>query len=172
MKKYKYIFFVLIILLGGVIYTIFSKNESPSEGVAPLADTTSDRYINSEYGFSFKISSTTRVDEISDEPGETIIVKDDLGSFQVHINTFDEGDIVITKERIAKDIPDFKVLDSEDVVIDKLARGLAFTSKVKDNETTEVWFVINSHLYQVSAPLNDRDFLVGTLTTWKFDQLR
>lgn len=167
MNKYKHILYLLLLLLiGFLVFKVVYKESGYSNESENI--TSSLEYTNEYYNFSFEYPSGLTIDEISEDIGETIVVKGDLGSFQIHITPFDEGDIVISKERIESDIPGINISENENVSIGKLARGLAFTLKGKDLETTEVWFVYKDSLYQISAPLAKRDFLVKILTTWKF----
>ena len=110
------------------------------------------------------------------EGGETVVVQDTKrqAGFQIHLEPYDDPDTDITAERLARDIPEMKVKDPQEVLVgapstssgQAAGKGLAWVAS--DTGTREVWFIFGGTLYQLTAPLSNDTLLQRVLNTWSF----
>jgi hypothetical protein len=108
----------------------------------------------------------------ADENGaQTVALQNASGDgVQITITPFDEDLAVLSKERIAQDVPDLKISDEQSVEIGANHTGLAFKS---DNAafggaSREVWFVFRGNLYQISTYERLDPLLKAIFATWQF----
>lgn len=153
---------------------------APPAGGAP--DNAPDNALSQTYAhenpnFSFRHPDGFSTSSLSDENGETVLVRgwSDQESFQIYITPFDEpfdpapgGPGPITPERIREDIPDMVIEQARELEIAGV-KMLAFLSgESSAGRTREVWFAHGPHLYQITAyPEFDRG-LAEILMTWVF----
>ncbi|KKT74976.1 MAG: hypothetical protein UW71_C0010G0013 [Parcubacteria group bacterium GW2011_GWB1_44_7] len=138
-----------------------------------------------EAGFSFSYPdgfSVSRLSASAEGAGETIVVQDSKrqAGFQIHLEPYNDPDTDITAARLARDIPEMKVKDPQDVLIggasgrnqistprrNLISTGLAWVAE--DTGTREVWFIFGGTLYQLTAPLSNDTLLQRVLNTWNF----
>lgn len=186
---------LLVATLGVFVYAqrskiietvVMIKDQSPEEQnttivtdeqvLASASSSEMSIYTHPSNAFSFEYPADLSVSSFGvayDESGETILVQDNKGKsgVQVIISSFDE-DIVLTEERIRRDIPDLAMLDVHTRTLgvgEKKVEAVVFTSTNSSvGKSSEAWFVHGGQLYQVSAP-RDAEYLLGSiLTSWKF----
>lgn len=129
-------------------------------------------YTDIDYNFSFSYPGTYTASAFSDiEDTKTIL----LGSFasksgaQVFISPFDE-DIVLTTERIKKEMPDLVVLEPKSIPLGGIT-GVSFRStNTLNTESYELWLVYRGKLYQVSAPVVNKDLFDAIITKWQWHE--
>lgn len=163
----KAVIVVLILVIGG--FFMFSKNKDISE--TPITENSSQQvniYQNSIYGFSITLSGEMLATEFEESGGDTILIKDSTYQMQIRITPFDE-DIVLTKERIKKDIPDIKMENPEAVSIDG-TEGVTFTSDTDGTRYKEVWFVRGGYLYQTLSLASGDEVTNKIISGWKWSQ--
>jgi len=186
----------IAIILGVFIYMqrskivetiVFMKDPSPQEqGVStvideqvPLVSASSlgvKTYTHLSGAFSFEYPADLSVSSFGvayDESGEIILVQDNKGKggLQIIVSVFDE-DVVLTEERIRRDIPDLVMLDVRVRTLgigEKKVQAVVFTSTNSSmGKSSEAWFVYGGRLYQVSTPRDAEYLLDKILTSWKF----
>lgn len=187
---------LIVITLGMFMYAqrskiietvVIIKDSSPEEKnstivadeqvlIAPVSSSDMKIYTHPSNAFSFEYPVDLSVSSFGvayDELGETILVQDNKGKsgVQVIISLFDE-DVVLTEERIHRDIPDLVMLDVHTRTLgvgEKKIEAVVFASTNSSvGKSTEAWFVHGGQLYQVSAPRDAEYLLSNILTSWKF----
>jgi hypothetical protein len=131
-----------------------------------------NKYTHQDPVFSFEYPKEFSIGSFKDANGETVLVQDSSQtakkSFQIYITPQDEY-FLVTKERIAQDVPETVVLNSREVSIGS-AKGLAFTSKDQSGSATrEVWFTNGSYLYQITGYPEGEGVIGEMLGTWRFE---
>ena len=142
------------------------------------------RHESAGFSFSYPEGFTvSRLPSAEGGGGETIVVQDSKrqAGFQIHLEPYDDPDTGITAERLARDIPEMKVKDPQEVLIgDTSGRNQTFTGRenlistglawvAEDTGTREVWFIFGGTLYQLTAPLSNDTLLQRVLNTWSFN---
>ena len=137
-------------------------------------------YRDSVRKFSFAYPEDTTATHFKEgDEGETILVREKDGNnnspankkkeFQIFISAFDESS-PLTKQRILKDVPDLKIENPQDLILNGNTPALMFFS---DNpsigSTREVWFVRNGELYQIATHAELDAWFAGIMSTWKFE---
>jgi hypothetical protein len=176
MKKFLIIIIILIIVGAAVFGLSAKKGEKPAdvgdadgaEKIAALSLT--ERYTSDAYHFSFNRATSTTVEEIPLEEGQTFVAHDTTAGveFQIHVSSFDSAEKNITKERLLADIPDLSIIEEQPVLIGEGGSGLAFFSEESSLRYRQVWFAHGDFLYQITAPEKSDAFLQNTLNTWQF----
>ncbi len=177
----------ILLIVGAVIIlaifiTVFQsgvlKKETPpnEQGISdtntPASSIIQSTYTHPSPKFSFEYPDGFSVGSFPEgEDSETILIhnKDGEHSVQILISPFDEN-IVLTKKRILEDAPDTEVNSEKEIAIGKNAKGLIFESTNSSGPTTEMWFVHNDHLYQISAPIGSKEMLNDIITTWQWNK--
>jgi hypothetical protein len=175
---------IALAILGGLLW-LGSNRSSQSDldwGEVSFGSATSSlaalnlwqTYQSESHHFSFKYPPGFTVGSFRDGKGEAVVVQNVVAKqgFQVYITPIDE-DIQITQERIKTDIPGWKVLDPQPVLLgvnDTDGRGLAFKSENPTfGQSREVWFTYGGYLYQVSTYLVLDSLLQQVMNTWVFE---
>lgn len=122
-----------------------------------------------KFSFNYPAGFTANILPSTEAGGETIVVQNQSknAGFQIYLEPYDASDTDITKERLAQDIPEMKIKESQEVIIGSSGRGLAFVAA--DTNTREVWFIFGGTLYQITAPIENDTLLQRVLNTWKFE---
>lgn len=147
-----------------------------------------ERYTNTLVGFSFLYPKEFTISSFGspyDETGETVLLqsleaglsgRDKERGLQILITPFDE-DIILTVERIRKELPSLAVVNAKEVSfgsaavskIDRTAWGVIFGSKNSFmGKSHEAWFVFEKRLYQISAPADSEELFNEVVRSWKF----
>ena len=156
------------------------ETTSPPPNTQAAIEAISGTYTNPRQHFSFQYGSQYQVRELinRNESGivedETVIIepRDTRGAgdgVQVAITPFSEGDAILTKERIQRDIPDMHMGDARTIVLGGVD-AISFLSNNSDfgGANKEVWLGHNNFLFQISAYVSSTALLNNILTTWKF----
>lgn len=153
---------VVIAIIGGA-GAFFPKSLQ-----TPKAST----YTDTDYGFSFSYPMAYTTSAFSDtEDTKTIL----LGSFasksgtQIFISPFDE-DIILTIERIKKEMPDLVVLEPQSLSVDGIPGVVFQSTNALNTESWEFWFVRKGNLYQVSTPTANKDLFDVIITKWQWSK--
>ncbi|MDP3954319.1 MAG: hypothetical protein Q8Q06_02790 [bacterium] len=126
-------------------------------------------YSDPELGFSFDYPDSFNVGSYDEDAGKVIILQNNNVGFQLYITPFDEADTVITPERLKQDIPDLSIEEPIQIAIDK-AIGLVFLSDSESlGKTREIWWVHQSHLYQITTYTEFDNAMVEILKSWVFN---
>ncbi len=183
---------ILWIILGGLILVIFAiaalnfklLNIEPSNTKSSNSETSdasnikpsdikplnSETFSHTDPNFSLQYPKNISITKFEDGASETILLKDpQQKDTQIFISSFDE-DIVLSAERIKKDLPKLVIENPTEVMIGGKVKAVSFTST--NNlaiPTREVWFVYNGYLYQISIPLEIESAIGEILKTWKFN---
>lgn len=145
-----------------------------AEAIAEIASYKYDQtYTDPTYNFSFKYPTNFEVTSAPEQSdGVAIIVQDLVKKIgvQIIITKSDGPDIDLTADIIHTKISDMRVDQSQEILIGKNRKGLAFMSdnKVFGGKSREVWFVYNGNLYQISTYMELDEFLKGLFATWQF----
>lgn len=152
---------VLVALYGAAMF--WQRSSKASDSMA---------YTDTDYHFSFLYPRVYHARSFSDlEDTKTVLVEDQdiKQGLQVFVSPFDE-DITLTTERIKKEMPDLVVLEPQNISMDGVT-GVAFRStNALSTESSELWFVHNGNLYQVSAPVTSKDLFDAIITKWKWNE--
>lgn len=159
-KKIVFVTLTILVLAGGVMF--FRPN-------APAAPTT-QTYADTDYSFSFSYPHEYQARSFSDlEDTKTILVENHQTKqgVQVFVSAFDE-DITLTPERIKKEMPDLVVLEPKNLLVGGVT-GISFRStNALSTESRELWFVYAGNLYQISAPIANKDLFDAIITKWQW----
>lgn len=147
---------ILVLIVLGILGFFAWQKNLPTSDVGKL-----NAYQNDTYGFSFALSEGATTTSVPDESGETILIQ---GKVQIYIMPFDE-DIVLTAERIKKDIPDLKMGDEKSAKVGETS-AVSFTDL--DQNTREIWFVRGGYLYQVSSVSADEKVTEEIMESWRW----
>ena len=128
-----------------------------------------------KFSFNYPAGFTANILPSTEAGGETIVVQNQSknAGFQIHLEPYDDSDTEITAERLARDIPEMKIKEPQEVVIGSyedqmlVGRGLAWIAS--DTGTREVWFIFSGTLYQITAPMENDALLKRVLGTWQFE---
>lgn len=166
----------LLVLVAGIFYWS-TKNDSSSainsdtyqsgatvgavKEIKKYAYTESYTHPTKNFSFNYPKSFTAKL--LSNDGVETILVQNTTTKVgaQIVISTFDGPDIDITADVLKSEIPDMKIDNPQALAVAGERKGLAFGS---DNpafggKSSEIWFVHQSHLYQMSTYYEFEDFL-------------
>lgn len=169
---------IVLVILVGAFFLLKKNNTQPNTALpgstfgdavksAVASQNLSEftgKYENTDYGFKFSYPDSFSVKEIDEDSGFTVLAEGGANkTFQIYINSFDEPG-PITPDRIKKDLPDMKIIQSQDFSLDGVP-ALAFQT----DTTVEVWFVRGENLYQVTSLKDFTDDLSKILATWKFE---
>lgn len=148
-----FIAIAVIALTGAGAFWFFLSRDVETEGQrqisVPVSEKSADiseTYTNSKYGFSFDHSKELNISEFTEDNVDVILAS---SGFQILISPFDEPG-PITKERILKDIPDM-IITNDKIISVGGESALSFRSKDESGETSEIWFVHNGYLYQITS---------------------
>jgi len=192
-----------VLALFFILYSIFQSRGSKISTATSTPDTAAtiksyeytQEYSHPTYHFSFKYPDGFTVSTIPPvmsevEPsadngqGETVLVEsaDSKAGVQIVISPYG-SDVDITAEMIARDIPEMKVSDAQELLVGEGRKGLAFMSdnpafcaspepcaEEGNGKAREVWFVFGGNLYQISTYAEQDEFLKGLFGTWQFKQ--
>ncbi|MES3031036.1 MAG: hypothetical protein V4697_01330 [Patescibacteria group bacterium] len=180
MKKLITLTTILILVLGGYAFYNYQKKAHTDDGPTPEALSEiskykyTETYVDPSFGFSFNYPEGFSVLQVPDEDGGAILIiqnsQKEIG-LQIAITPFGEGYIQVTPEIIKGEMIDMTIENSREVSVGTLGKGLAFES---DNEnfggaSSEIWFIVRSHLYQMTTYAREKAFLQGLFATWKFN---
>ena len=173
-----------------------TPNETSSQGsqTSISAYQYTQEYSHPTYHFSFKYPDgftvstippvMSEVEPSAEGQGETVLVEsaDSKVGVQIVISPYG-SDVDITAEMIARDIPEMKVSDAQELLVGEGRKGLAFMSdnpafcaspepcaEEGNGKAREVWFVFGGNLYQISTYAEQDEFLKGLFGTWQFKQ--
>lgn len=149
MKKIKNIKVVLMVFaaitLVGVVAVLLPNPSKPSNTLI---------YTDTDYGFSFSYPENYKPRAFSDlEDTKTILIEnsDTNQGAQVFVSPFDE-DIVLTPERIKKEVPDLVVLEPQNRSLGGVTGVVFRSTNALNTESKELWMVHKNNLYQISLP--------------------
>lgn len=201
-RTYTIVGLIVILAAGAVAVLMFTGRESGdmdtgrSGEVAPLRifpitiSEAEQKNLNlpntfksSDPAFSFSYPEGFTASRLPGaEGGETVVVQDTkrTAGFQIHLEPYEDPDTDITTERLARDIPEMKIKEVQDVwiggadgadghpvsVSSVSGKGLAFIAS--DTGTREVWFIFGGTLFQLTAPIENDTLLQRVLGTWSF----
>jgi hypothetical protein len=145
-----------------------AQGGSNDESSASSLDTA---YENHAYGFRFEYPSTMTVGELEESGGYVVLAESSKGqkSFQVFVLPWDEGEAVLTPERVRQDLPDIVIANPQIATLPDGRQALIFESKEGDMATREVWLVHDGYLYQITASLALDATLAEIMATWTFE---
>ena len=156
--------FLLGLAVGaGTLFVFYRPAENKIDDiiVAPLevrgerVNEDTFRYENEEYAFSLEYPNTLTVYEFNEGQESITIVFENRGKeegFQIFVTPY--GEDTISNERIAKDIPSGVMENPIEILLgkEKNIRALHFSSYAPIIGTsTEVWFLGNDYLYEVTT---------------------
>lgn len=128
-------------------------------------------YRNEQYQFSILVPDSVVVVERNEGQGAISVTLEDRAAevgFQIFVVPFLEQQI--SEERFRMDIPTGIRRETKDIAIDGAVGASFYSVHELLGETSEVWFVKNGYLYEVTT-LKDLDqWLSGIMTTWEFTE--
>ena len=152
----------------------FQKNSDTAKTDAnqPKAPEVLVPYSNPDFKFTIQIPNSLTEHNIPDKNGSlTILFKSDdkNKNFQIRASSFDEPP-PLTAARVKKALPDMMMDQPEDITIGDGIPALSFYSQDASlDDSKEIWFVANGHLYQISGYANSESWLMNILASWKFN---
>lgn len=123
-------------------------------------------YKNTTYKFSLEVPQNVNPSDFDDDGGHNVLIQDKAFGMQVYITPFDEN-IILTKERIQKDVPDLEMENPITITINGIA-GVAFVSADGGQKYRQVWFVNKGHLYQTLSLVSYDTAIGEMLQSWKW----
>lgn len=165
----KYIGILIIILLVSSSIWWYGRTKENSSS-ATITTATSNQYLDPQYKFSFSKPEGFVITSFKDEGGYTVLLQDkDKNGIQIYISPFDE-DIVLTGERIKKDIPDIVMNNIQTISVGGVqAQAFEGQNSIFGGATHEVWFVHQYALYQIVTKPALESTLQTIITSWKFN---
>ncbi len=189
--KTRYIIIICIAALGlfaGITY-IASKNPS-SSGTASVSDVDAlfksnkvedfdaptqpkipagyKQYVHPVSKLSFLHPQDYTVGLFPEGDAEVILVqKEGSEGVQILVSAFDETNTNLTPERIKKEIPDIEMTAEKNINLGS-TQGVYFQSTSSSGPTHEFWFIYQSKLYQLSAPLVSGPLVEALVSTIRF----
>lgn len=137
-----------------VLFPTLVGSQAPATASAtpPAVQSSSPRYTDSTYDFSFSYPEGFSPRAIDDSGTRTITLSDKSGAgLQIAVSAFDEPG-PLTEARIKQDLPDLPMDDVQNVSVGRGVPALAFLSSGGPfGDSAEVWFVYKGALYQISA---------------------
>lgn len=128
-------------------------------------------YENDQYGFSLFYPDHLQVREREEGQGASTIVFQDTNAvqgFQIFIVPYNEAEI--SEERFRADVPTGVRENVLETVVDGVT-AVAFNSmNTALGETAEVWFIANSHLYEMTTLRPLESDLHQLLETFRLDR--
>jgi hypothetical protein len=188
MKFRKILYLVLVIsllIVGGGFVNNFVKKEvglarneniRGEDGSGKIEDvnSSSKKYSNTEYGFSFEYPSSFTVGQFYDGEGESIVVQEasstsSKSGFQVYVSSV-EAPVEITPELIKKELPGTLVSNPQKIELDGKDKGMLFSSNSPafDGKSAEIWFYYQGRVYQVTSYPEGAQKMMEIIGTWKF----
>jgi hypothetical protein len=150
------------------LWQLSDANEtSPDQTEVGTFDTV---YENHAFGFRFNYPSAMEVSESEDAGGYVILAEEGAGkrNFQIFILPWDEGEGVLSPERIRADLPDIAIINPQVATLPN-GQALIFESEEAGMQTREVWIVKAGYLYQITAPLAFDGTLAALMASWQFE---
>ena len=123
-----------------------------------------------KFSFNYPAGFTANILPSTEAGGETIVVQNQSknAGFQIYLEPYDASDTDITKERLAQDIPEMKIKESQEVIIGSSGRGLAFVAA----DTNTARFGLSSAGRFINTALMENDTLLQrVLNTWNLNKL-
>jgi len=165
--------------LGLVIITAIFGFQYLTAGPAESAATTytvpafGETYTNKSHNFSLRLPQgfTAREIPIEDSRSQVIVLDDTAGNgIQIMITPFEEDLAEFTEKRIRATAPTILMSEPRAIKMGKQYRGFAFKSNSEafDGASSEVWFVFNKKLYQISTYDRLDLLLMKIFGTWRF----
>lgn len=179
MRRVAYISVVCVAIVIG--YVFFTPPAPPAGGLSeapPLPPAGVEvRHRNEVNHFSFQIPPGYSALEynVAEHNQGAVVVQNQAGRGALILTTpFLEAELVLTQERIKKDVPTLSVRNARPITIANEVTGLAFDSDdaVWDGDAREVWFVHRHTLFQLSALRTDTEALDAVIATWRFDPVK
>lgn len=190
-NKIKILIPLVLILSAGVLVVIFfifkifikpagyglSNNQSSvlSKIVSTLSPDDkppekNETYISKENKFQFSYPPNMTVKTIEDNDSLVVVVqnKKDRG-VQLAISDWDEGEAVLTRARILKDLPYLVISDEKYIKVGGVDALSFFAKDTSFGQSREVWFVKNKKIYQISTPSDLVDVLEVMADSWRFE---
>lgn len=148
-------------------------NAQAGQNAAPyVVPALTQRYSNSDYGFTLSIPEDFEVREFGGDDSRSITFENaDHQGIQIVISPYDQKGVKkLTKEMIQSAIPDMKISDEQILEVGRNYTGLAFKSDndAFDKDSREVWFIYKDNLYQISTYSRLDDLLRSIFGTWEF----
>lgn len=171
--------FALGAFVGASLFFLFVPHGAPlaQEQPAPLRSGTSEadgtgqtRYANAHYGFSLSYPTELSVAEYPQGSDVLTVVfqkPDEQKGFQVFIIPYAETQI--SQQRIQADLKGAPMKDAKEVVLAGNIRAVHFSSVAPIiGESSEVWFIHDGYLFEVTSYAADDAWLASILTTLTF----
>ena len=145
-----------------------------SEDVAAIsAYSYTKTYISSKYGFTFMYPESFTITDMPGKDRDVVIVSNiEKGiGVQIIITPIDGEDHDLTADRIKEEIPDMAVEMPTQISVTGSRQGLEFASdnSAFGGRSSELWFIYNRHLFQISTYAEFEPLLRGMWNTWKFN---
>ena len=172
--------FFLIGAVAGVFGSNIFDSRAPNQnsGVSLLRGSVErvtegqSRYTNNRYGFSLVYPSELVIQEFEESENTMSVIFQKPGEevgFQIFVTSYSEP--TITEARIKTDIPSGIIENPVEVLIgvSRDIRALRFNSEVPlIGESTEVWFLRDGYLYEVTTYAALDEWLAEILATLTF----
>ncbi len=167
MTKTKITIFILVI--AAIAVGVFWMSEPAKLTISN--DYVGQAYTDPSYGFSVEIPTGFTIDSFrNDTGGMTFLIqdsshKDGIQALVIPINE----DAVLTVDKIKNDLPDIKMRDIQEIIISEIVPAVYFKSDYASfgNESSNIWFVSNKHLYQFTASVAQDDLLKYVASSFK-----
>lgn len=167
MRKLIISIIIIAAIIGGYFWL---KDSGPN-----IISESSPNYTNSTYGFSLSLPEGMQATSFAEGEGEMILITNDKllmpneeknFQMQIYASPFDE-DIVLTSERIKKDLPEMVMENTGSTKIGDIPAVSFISENEQGQKTKEVWFVKEGNLYQISALAENESKLNEIVKSWQ-----
>ena len=150
----------------------FVQNEQSDTDTASLVEFSGERYVNSQFGFSFEKPRDFNIGEFPEGDNYVVLAQQaQKNAFQIFITpNMAQEDIALTRDVLVKNIPGIQIENEKEIKIGE-ANGLFFQSEnpAFGGESTEAWFIYKGNLYQLSGYIEAMPIVEEVIKTWKFE---
>lgn len=178
MKKESLYSIGIILILGLLGLWYFKKPEQPQAPVSnnPLITAEEsnmaedwEEYRNEGLKFAFLYPTEMKVEETNEGGGAKTIVFEDptnLWGFQIFIVPYKENKI--SEEQFKRDVPSGVRNDLKEFQVDGVTANAFHSEDALLGETSEVWFVYDGYLYEMTTLKSQETLLEDVIGNWEF----
>jgi len=149
---------------------IAPSNTAPAPNTPYTSSASYTTYRAPDGTFSFQYPPDFTATSFDEGESTIVLIQKNGAGAQIAISPFDE-DIVLTAERIEKDLPDLVMVSPRSATLqsDTRVRGVLFNSVDESGlGTREYWFVYRGNVYQIKVFAKDAELLEKITATWEF----
>lgn len=166
---------VLIVIVWFFLTFRTGHNQESSDQVYTIPGSVSTKqartYTDSDLSFSFTYPNDFTA-KASGQPSSRLVLVSssvDGQEFQLYVIPFGDAPSSVTPERIKSDVPGIDMRNAKMITVAGGGQGVSFLSTVDgvDGDVRDVWFALNGHLFQWSAPVGSEATMQAAISTLK-----